>query len=67
MPLNKVNDSQNISNNTIAHNLMINNSYAGSFHGGGKFGVTIQDLRIEHNVIYELEAISWSKEKLTLG
>jgi len=43
-----------ISNNTIAHNLMINNGYAGSFHGGGKFGVTIQNLRIEHNVIYEL-------------
>jgi len=43
-----------LTNNTIAFNLMINNGYAGSFHGGGKFGVTIKNLRIDHNVIYEL-------------
>jgi len=43
-----------LSNNTIAYNLMINNGYAGSFHGGGKFGVTIENLRIDHNVIFEL-------------
>ncbi|MCD6346820.1 MAG: right-handed parallel beta-helix repeat-containing protein [Bacteroidales bacterium] len=43
-----------LTNNTIAFNLMINNGYAGSFHGGGKFGVTIKNMRIEHNVIYEL-------------
>ena len=41
-----------LSNNIIAYNICINNgdALAGGFHVGGKFGVSIENFRIENNV-----------------
>ena len=45
-----------VSDNRIACNVLINNGYAGSFHGASKYGVTIGRFRVENNVIVETRA-----------
>lgn len=42
-----------VSENRIAFNVLINNGYAGSFHGASKYGVTVDHFRVENNVIVE--------------
>jgi hypothetical protein len=39
-----------LTHNIIAYNVYLNNGVAGGFHVGGKFGVTIEDMRVENNV-----------------
>ncbi len=39
--------------NVIAYNVYINNGVAGGFHVGGKFGVKVEDMRVENNVFVD--------------
>jgi hypothetical protein len=39
-----------LTHNIIAYNICINNGGAGGFHVGGKFGVKVEDMRVENNI-----------------
>lgn len=42
-----------VSHNIIAYNVYINNGVSGGFHVGGKFGVIVEDMRVENNVFVD--------------
>lgn len=42
-----------LTHNIIAYNVCINNGGAGGFHVGGKFGVKVEDMRVENNVFVD--------------
>jgi hypothetical protein len=44
---------ETVSHNKIAYNVFVNNGVAGGFHVGGKFGVIVEDMRIENNVFLD--------------
>lgn len=44
---------ETVSHNNIAYNVFVNNGVAGGFHVGGKFGVIVEDMRIENNVFLD--------------
>ena len=44
---------ETVSHNVIAYNVFVNNGVAGGFHVGGKFGVIVEDMRIENNVFLD--------------
>lgn len=44
---------ETVSHNRIAYNVFVNNGVAGGFHVGGKFGVIVEDMRIENNVFLD--------------
>jgi hypothetical protein len=42
-----------LTGNLIAYNVFVNNGGTGGFHVGGKFGVTVENMRIENNVFID--------------
>jgi len=42
-----------LTGNVIAYNVFINNGIAGGSHVGGKFGVVLENMRIENNLFFE--------------
>jgi len=43
-----------LSGNLIAYNISINNVVSGGFHVGGKFGVRLENFRVENNVFIDM-------------
>ncbi len=44
---------QTLSDNIIAYNVYVNNGVSGGFHVGGKFGVKLENMRIENNTFID--------------
>ncbi len=51
-----------LSDNIIAYNISINNIVSGGFHIGGKFGVRLENFRVENNVFVDM-----GKRDYTIG
>jgi len=51
-----------LSDNIIAYNISINNIVSGGFHVGGKFGVRLENFRVENNVFVDM-----GKRDYTIG
>lgn len=45
--------NQTLSHNIISYNIFLNNGIYGGFHVGGKFGINIEDMRIENNTFID--------------
>lgn len=54
--------SDTLSANVIAYNISINNIVSGGFHIGGKFGVRLENFRVENNVFVDM-----SEREYTIG
>jgi hypothetical protein len=44
---------ETLTDNIISYNVYVNNGFSGGFHVGGKFGVRIENMRIENNVFVD--------------
>jgi len=53
---------ETLTDNVIAYNISINNIVSGGFHVGGKFGVRLENFRIENNVFIDMD-----KREYTIG
>lgn len=51
---------QTLSHNVIAYNVYINNGVSGGFHVGGKFGVILEDMRIENNIFIDTASADYA-------
>ncbi len=51
---------QTLTHNVIAYNVYINNGVSGGFHVGGKFGVKLEDMRIENNIFIDTASADYA-------